>query len=77
MRKADRQNAAKKLHPLRERGRSALSAKAGQNKVRFQGRLSGSKQPQARQVPRRCRRPDAAGNQSQPRNGPTFTIVNE
>ena len=55
----------------------ALSAKSGQNRVRFQGRLTKSRSL----TPGRYRvvvgATDAAGNRSQPRNGPTFTIVAE
>lgn len=53
----------------------ALSAKAGQSRVRFQGRLTGSRslRPGRHRVVVRAR--DAAGNQSQPRTGPSFTIV--
>jgi hypothetical protein len=52
-----------------------LAAKSGSNKVRFQGRLSKSKslKPDKYRVVVGAR--DAAGNQSQPKNGPNFTIV--
>jgi hypothetical protein len=56
---------------------SGLSAKAGKNKVRFQGRLSRSKslKPGKYRVVVGAR--DAAGNQSKPKTGPTFTIVHQ
>jgi hypothetical protein len=52
-----------------------LGAKAGQNKVRFQGRLSKSRSlsPSAYRVV--VGATDAAGNSSKPKNGPSFTIV--
>lgn len=55
----------------------ALAAKAGQNKVRFRGRLTLTRSlaPGRYRVAARAR--DAAGNQSPKRTGPTFTIVNE
>lgn len=55
-------------------GKITLSAKAGKNKVRFQGRLSKSKKlsPGTYRVVVSAR--DPAGNRSK-RNGPTFTIV--
>ena len=54
-----------------------LSAKAGKNKVRFQGRLSRSKSLKPGSYRVVVGATDAAGNKSQPKNGPTFTIVNE
>ena len=55
----------------------ALSAKAGKNKVRFQGRLSRSRSlaPGKYRVIAGAR--DAAGNRARKRTGPTFTIVDE
>jgi Bacterial Ig domain/WD40-like Beta Propeller Repeat len=71
------QNAAKKpcTRYLNAGALGALSAKAGQNKVRFQGRLSGSRSLRLGKHRVVVRARDAAGNQSQPRTGPSFTIV--
>ena len=56
-------------------GSVSLGAKAGKNRVRFQGLLTKSK----RLTPGTYRlvvgASDAAGNQSRPKNGPTFTIL--
>ena len=54
-----------------------LAAKAGKNKVRFQGRLTSSRSLALGKYRVVVSARDAAGNQSQPRNGPSFTIVNE
>jgi Bacterial Ig domain/Dipeptidyl peptidase IV (DPP IV) N-terminal region len=55
----------------------ALAAKAGQNKVRFQGRLTRSRSLALGKYRVMVSARDAAGNQSQQRTGPSFTIVNE
>lgn len=54
-----------------------LSAKAGKNKVRFQGRLTASRSLALGKYRVVVKARDAAGNQSQPRTGPRFTIVAE
>jgi Tol biopolymer transport system component len=54
---------------------SNLSAKAGKNKVRFEGRLSRSKKLTPGTYRVVVGATDNAGNKSQPKNGPTFTIV--
>ena len=71
------QNAAKKrcTRFLNAGALPALSAKAGQNRVRFQGRLTGSRSLRLGRHRVVVRARDAAGNQSQPRTGPNFTIV--
>jgi Tol biopolymer transport system component len=71
------QNAAKKrcTRYLNAGALGALSAKAGQNRVRFQGRLTGSRSLRLGKHRVVVRARDAAGNQSQPRTGPSFTIV--
>ncbi|HVQ58262.1 MAG TPA: Ig-like domain-containing protein [Solirubrobacterales bacterium] len=58
-------------------GALGFAAKAGPNKVKFQGRISGSKSlaPGVYRLLVGAR--DAAGNAAQPRTGPTFTIVSE
>jgi hypothetical protein len=53
---------------------AGLAAKAGQNKVKFQGRLSSARSLAAGGYRLVVGAKDAAGNRSQ-RNGPTFTIV--
>ncbi len=55
----------------------ALAAKAGRNKVRFEGLLSGSKALAAGSYRVVVGAKDAAGNSAKPKNGPTFTIVAE
>jgi hypothetical protein len=55
----------------------ALPAKAGRNKVRFQGRLSKSQRLGLGRYRVVVRARDAAGNWSQPRTGPSFRIVAE
>jgi Tol biopolymer transport system component len=70
-------NAAKKrcTRYLNAGALAALAAKAGQNKVRFQGRLTGSRSLRLGRYRVVVKARDAAGNQSQPRTGPSFTIV--
>jgi TolB protein len=53
----------------------AFSAKAGGSKVRFQGRLSKSRSLSPGTYRVVVGATDAAGNRSQPVNGPSFTIV--
>ena len=55
----------------------ALPAKAGLNKVRFQGRLTRTRSLALGKYRVVVNARDAAGNRSQPRTGPSFTIVNE
>jgi hypothetical protein len=54
-----------------------LAAKAGLNKVRFQGRLTRTRTLTLGKYRVVVRARDAAGNRSQPRTGPSFTIVDE
>lgn len=56
-------------------GSIAVAAKAGQDQVRFQGLLTNSRHlaPGSYRVVASAR--DAAGNQSKPLTGPTFTII--
>jgi Tol biopolymer transport system component len=54
-----------------------LSAKAGKNKVRFQGRLTRSRSLALGKYRVVVSARDAAGNQSKARTGPNFTIVAE
>jgi Tol biopolymer transport system component len=56
-------------------GSISVAAKAGRNKVRFQGLLSKSKHLASGSYRLVLSARDAAGNQSQPKTGPTFTIV--
>ena len=55
---------------------SALAAKAGRNKVRFQGLLTVEGAP-AGQLPGGRRRQGLRRQQRKPKNGPTFTILAE
>jgi Bacterial Ig domain/WD40-like Beta Propeller Repeat len=66
-----------KPHYVNAGSLKALSAKAGKNKVRFQGRLTRSRSLALGKYRVVVSARDAAGNQSKARTGPNFTIVAE